>query len=95
MQADWELKLRVILQGRSASEADVDFWLSRLEGAPDDICENILDLFSAFPEEIGWLKDVQIRKEKALADHDQNAWEEILKEEEAHLGTLKADSKEQ
>ena len=84
-------KLISMFQNQSLSKSDRDFWFSRLENMKEEMRVHILALFEQFPEEIVWLKNIQERKEEALATVNHEEWESLIKEEEEHFSHLSAD----
>ena len=70
------------------SPSDREFWLGRLPTIPSDMQNRIIGMLETFPEEIAWLRDIQLRKESALASRDRGAWHAIVTEERDHLSTL-------
>ena len=91
MNEDQKQKFLSLFENQGVAKSEQDFWLFRLEGMPEEGREHILILFETFPQEIRWLRDIQERKDKALADLNHDAWEAILKDEEEHFNTLLAD----
>lgn len=77
-----------IFDSQNLPEGERNFWLSRLEGAPEEVRANIISLFEAYPQEIMWLRDIQEKKERALKHNDTQAWQEVLQQEEEQLGKL-------
>lgn len=88
MTEEQKARLLAIFNNHGVSEEDREFWFLRLGGTHTDLAERTIALFEAFPGEIGWFRSIQERKEKALAASDDNAWEEIIKEEKGRLGSL-------
>ena len=91
MNEDQKQKFLSLFENQGIAKSEQNFWFFRLEGMPEEGRGHILTLFEEFPQEIRWLRNIQERKDKALATLDHNAWETILKDEEEHFSTLLAD----
>ena len=91
MNEDQKQKFISLFQNQSLSKSDKDFWFSRLGNMKEEMIAHILALFEEFPKEIGWLRDIQERKDTALAVRNHEEWQAILKEEEEHFTQLSAD----
>ncbi len=83
---DWQAtRLVSICEKHKLPENEKDFWISRLRPAPETICEHILNLFEDYPGEMRWLYTVQRKKEIAMAEGAQSAWENVLEDEQNHI----------
>lgn len=79
----------ILVSGNVAGEKfGKDFWTERLQTMPQEQGEQVLAIFELLPKEIEWLGQIQLRKEEALARQNENAWQQIIAEEEQHLSSL-------
>lgn len=78
-------ELKTFIQASSLSEEDKNFWINSLKNATPEIAISILSYFQDFPDKIQWATDIFRRKVQALKTKDENAWNQILTEEEAEL----------
>ena len=85
MSDEQRQELISVFNTHGVSQGDQDFWFSRLEDMKEEMRNHVLVLFTMFPEDIGWLRNIQERKEQALATDDRSEWDLILKEEEEHF----------
>ena len=82
-----------ILEREQLQDADVVFWTSRLQNVPTDTVDRILEFFEITSDNMPWLRAIQERKEVALSQGDQKAWEDIIKEEMEHFASIPASTK--
>lgn len=78
-------ELKAFIQNSSLSHEDKNFWVEALKNATPEIAISILSYFQDFPDKVGWATDMFKRKVEALKTKDENAWNQILAEEEAEL----------
>jgi hypothetical protein len=85
MQNHHKTRLLWLCERHQIPENEKEFWISRLELASETICKHVLGLFEDSPGKIRWLYTIQRKKEIALAEGTQSAWENILDEEHNHI----------
>ena len=78
-------ELKAFIQNSSLSDEDKKFWVEALKNATPEVAISILSYFQDFPDKIQWATDMFRRKVEALKTKDENAWNQILTEEEAEL----------
>lgn len=85
MKSEYKTRFDILFGENKIPEEVRGFWYSRLENSPEDMCENILNLFEQLPGEMGWFTEVQKKKESAIANNDKEGLENIIAEEESYL----------
>ncbi len=54
------------IKNSDISEDDKKEWESLVNSAPDDFADNLLEVLSVFPGEMGWFNDIYKRKKDAF-----------------------------
>ncbi len=81
-------ELNTFIQNSSLSDEDKKFWIDSLKNATAEMAISILSYFQDFPDKIQWATDIFKRKVSALKTKDENAWNQILTEEEEELAKI-------
>ncbi|MBI3335509.1 MAG: hypothetical protein HY001_03360 [Candidatus Portnoybacteria bacterium] len=85
LDQDFIGELKTFIQNSSLSDDDKNFWVEALKNAAPEVAISILSYFQDFPDKIQWATDMLKRKVEAIKSKDENAWNQILTEEEAEL----------
>lgn len=72
-----------LLKHHGFSDEDQGFWWPRIQAAPEESRQYIIEFLTTISGGAEWLRMIQERKEQALFTGDRNAWEDVLKNEEA------------
>jgi len=88
MNEEQKQQLFSFLAGIGVSEDDRSFWIPRLERLSLEACEKVMEFLESFPGEVGNLRALQEKREKALANPDE--WETFIKEEEEYFAKVLA-----
>lgn len=94
MLMDIKQELINAISASSIEESDKKEWEMLVSAAPEEYAAGLLELFTKFPDEIGWFTDIYKRKKQAfsmMADNKEKAQEVlsgIFKEEKAKLDEL-------
>jgi hypothetical protein len=96
---DTKQKIIELLWQNGIGDSDRKEWEFLLENSPAELADNMLEIFSAHPEEISWFNDAYKRKKGAFAmmesdkERAQEALQQIFQEEKAKLEELAAKEK--
>lgn len=69
------------LKESGLSDADQQFWLSRIQAAPVETQPHIIEFLATVPGGAEWLRAIQEEKEQALFTGDRELWRKVLKDE--------------
>jgi len=89
---DYIKELTEIIQSSSLSENDKGIWVDILKSeiVPKITAIEVLDYLKEFPDKLQQATEMLKRKIKAFKSKDEDAWNQILAEEEAELEAIKA-----
>jgi hypothetical protein len=91
---DKKQELIKIINASSIEESDKKEWEMLVSAAPEEYASGLLELFTKFPDEIGWFTDIYKRKKQAFSMMEGNKGKAnevlsgIFKEEKAKLDEL-------
>jgi hypothetical protein len=92
-------KLIDLIKNSDLQEADKNEWEVLINASPDEFAESFLEVFSQFPDEIGWFNETYKKKKEAFSvmKDDKAKGQEMLvkiyEEEKNKLEELAAKSK--
>jgi hypothetical protein len=93
---DKKQELIKLINESNIEESDKKEWEMLVGAAPEEYASGLLDLFTKFPDEIGWFTEIYKRKKQAFSmmESDKEKANEVLsgifKEEKAKLDELSA-----
>lgn len=96
---DTKQKIIELLGQNGIEDSDRKEWEFLLENSPAELADDMLEIFSAHPQEIAWFNGVYKRKKEAFAMMEsdkgkaQEALQQIFQEEKAKLEELSAKEK--
>ena len=88
MEQSFLEEIIAFIQNSSLSDEDKNVWIKSLKNATPEIAISLLSYFQDFPDKVQWATDMFKRKVQALKTKDENAWNQILAEEEQELAQL-------
>jgi hypothetical protein len=78
-------RLEAVFEVGNVLEEVKAYWLEKIGAMPEALQFEAINLFEYMPEDLGWFKDIQIKKEEALKAGDKAKWEAIVTEEKEKL----------